>query len=504
MRRIRFAYYAARTWREDRFQPNAYFADAAEVPFAVARDDGEALWCAMKGRDAAALHLRWPVPSFGEVTLPTAALPPREAAYNLNVELAAQRLRLADAFAARWGTEGYRPGAEVTTGLARAREALCAVEAAEDERTRARWGDLSLSLSMPAAEAMALECAAWQMARRKAAGDLAGFLLGCNFFGYPGEDTRYEEAFSRLFNYATLPFYWASYEPTPGDERQARIDRQIGYLRARSIPMKGHPLMWYHSLPGYVPRDDLSEMKRLLAARIEGILARYGGEVDRWDVINEMQHVHPFEDARDAIDLTRFACECVGRCAPRAVRVVNVDEPFGEYMAHGGQGHLHPVQYFEALEAQGVPFEVIGIQVYHGSGWTYARDLFEMSRYLDRYARFGKPVHLTELGVPSREGRDPRDYSHGHRGEIFPEGMRFLPSDAGFWHAPWSERTQADWVEGFYRVLMGKPFVEAITWWDLTDANGHFFPHSGLLDEDMRPKEAYARLLALRRAYIDT
>ena len=74
-----------------------------------------------------------------------------------------------------------------------------------------------------------------------------------------------------------------------------------------------------------------------------------------------------------------------------------------------------------------------------------------------------------------------------------------LASDAGFWHGPWDQRNQADWVEGFYKILMGKPFVKAITWWDLSDASRHFFTHGGLLDTNNQPKESFRRIVELRR-----
>ena len=46
------------------------------------------------------------------------------------------------------------------------------------------------------------------------------FLFGCNIFGLrPGDSspqqTAYQTRFAALFNYATLPFYWGTFEPTP-------------------------------------------------------------------------------------------------------------------------------------------------------------------------------------------------------------------------------------------------------------------------------------------------
>jgi hypothetical protein len=50
------------------------------------------------------------------------------------------------------------------------------------------------------------------------------FLFGCNAFVLgqlktAEENQRYEETFLRLFNFATVPFYWEGTEPTQGELR---------------------------------------------------------------------------------------------------------------------------------------------------------------------------------------------------------------------------------------------------------------------------------------------
>ena len=499
-----FAYFVGRVWSLDRFQPNIFLCDEQEIPFDRPRDDGQGLIAAdLPENRQASLHLRWPVPSFGEVTLSTALCTPSSKPYNLHVEIARQRLSLIKAFCDRWCREGFRPSAGVAERIRQASTILEAVSADETERVNARWGDLSISISLPASEELALECARFQMSIRRANDGFRAFLLGCNFFQYPQCHPAYTEYFTKLFNYATLPFYWAGFEPQPGVEFYVKVDMQADYLKSKHITMKGHPLLWFNTMPDYVPLHNLERLKELLYQRVKRITSHYDGIIGIWDVINEMQHAQPYTDDATAVDLTRFMCDCVKELAPGALRVVNVDEPFGEYMACQPEGKLHPITYFERLAAETVDYDVIGIQFYQGSGWTFTRDLFEMSRYLDRYEKFGKPIHITELGVPSKEGYDQKDYSWRDHGAIFPKGLRFLPSDAGFWRQPWSQETQADWVEGFYRILMGKPFVQGITWWDFTDESGHFYSHAGLLDENLQPKLAYKRLMSLKKEYLD-
>ena len=111
--------------------------------------------------------------------------------------------------------------------------------------------------------------------------------------------------------------------------------------------------------------------------------------------------------------------------------------------------------------------------------------MLEISRILDEYVALGKRIHITELGTPSAMGADPN--------AMIKEG-----NEVGLWHNAWSQSTQADWVDQFYRICMSKPAINAMTWWSFSDAAHVFWPHGGLLDGQDDPKESYQRLLALR------
>ena len=129
-----------------------------------------------------------------------------------------------------------------------------------------------------------------------------------------------------------------------------------------------------------------------------------------------------------------------------------------------------PLEYYKTLETAGVSYDAIGLQLYNP-----ARDMLEIERQLERFFAFGKPVHVTELGVPSTK-LSAKDSAAG-----------------GLWHgAGWTPQIQADWVEQFYTICYSKPPVQAVTWWDLADPA--FIQDGGLLDAQFRPKEAYNRL----------
>ena len=291
------------------------------------------------------------------------------------------------------------------------------------------------------------------------------------------------------------------------------MDVNLAWLKKNGLKSKGHPLFWTTTIPKWVDARNLPRLKEQIRDRILTVVGRYRGQVESWDVINEIQHYlrrrSTEYDRDEAIELTRLCSDWTRQADPDAKRVVNADDPFGEYMAWKPGSGFAPLDYFTELERCGVDYDVIGIQLYYGAGFSYCRDLFEISRYFDRYERFHKELHLTETGAPSQEGEDPLDYTHvakrhdRHPSEPWEDAAAISQaSDAGFWHRPWDQENQADWMEGFYKVLMSKPFITAISCWDFSDHYQHFWSFSGMLDTEFKPKKCYDRILNLKEETI--
>ena len=156
--------------------------------------------------------------------------------------------------------------------------------------------------------------------------------------------------------------------------------------------------------------------------------------------------------------MTRLASETTRLADPTAFRVVNSCCTWSEYVATGRnyRGEMRkPVrsvlEYVRAVEDARVPYEAIGLQLYNPQ-----RDMLEIERQLERFFVFGKPVHITELGISSSS--EPV------------EGKETRTPGRNVWHGTdWTEQIQADWAEQFYTICYSKPQIQAITWWDFAD-----------------------------------
>jgi len=400
----------------------------------------------------------------------------------LNYEFARSRAALVRSYLSRGQAEGVRFSSEVIGRLERGEAALARAKQAREAAARAGYSDDSLAETMWAGEAAALERAKYRIGRQ---GGRPGFLFGAAAFGY-AKSEDYARLYRALFNYATLPFYRAATEQVEGSPDYTNAEAILEKLAGTDILTKGHPLVWFHraGIPGFLKKKSWEALKRSCADYILRTVGRFRPRIHAWDVINE---AHDWANELDLtqeqlLEMTRLAAEAARAADPTAFRVVNCCLPWGEYAATG-RGYAGPfkrpvrtpLEYYRALEDARVPYECIGIQLYYP-----AQDMLEIERQLERFFAFRKPIHITELGVPtSNEG-------------IKPGGP--LPYEH-VWHGTaWNETTQADWVEQFYTLCYSKPEIEAISWWTFADGPR---TSNGLVHGDWRPKQSYQRLAGL-------
>lgn len=319
------------------------------------------------------------------------------------------------------------------------------------------------------------------------------FLFGGNLFmlgGYPDEtlNARYEEAFTRLFNAATVPFYWRDLEPEPGQlrfasdappiHRRPPPDTVVAFCEQHQLNMNGHCLVWDYrpwSIPTWL--KDTADCAPLLERRIRQIAERYGHRIPRWDVLNEPLSQRNLPENRPQIcplppDYERLAFEWAARYLPPSAHLmINETTPTSWFP------ELRPsyLELIGRLREAGGKIDGIGLQ-WHvfqaedvarvASGELHLRE--ELLRALDDYQRLDLPVHISEITLPAPDA------------------------------TPAGQELQARVARDLYRLWFSHPAVQAITWWNVADgggaAGGESRLASGLLNRDLSPKPAYEAL----------
>lgn len=310
------------------------------------------------------------------------------------------------------------------------------------------------------------------------------FLFGCNIFAWaqprdPQAEAEYRRRFAEVFNYATQPFYWPSYEGRRGQPIHERTEQVARWCREQGIFTKGHPLAWNYFEPNWLPNDS-KQVLDLQLARIDDCVSRFKGLIERWDVVNEATHFDRDELKQRAPKMTamwaevgkeEFTRQCfrhARQANPQATLLIN------DYRVDAAYERLIE----KLVDDQGRRlYDVIGIQSHqHGGTWDN-RKIWEVC---SRFARFGVPLHFTENTILS-----------GDKGWERAQGGKPWSS------TPEGEAEQAREVERFYTLLYAHPAVEALTWWDFSDRGAWQSAPAGFLRRDMSPKPAYETLRKL-------
>ena len=435
------------------------------------------------------------VPGFGEVFLYadnlgkgyTAKSLEETGVLFLNYEFAADRL----ATVKRIAEECKKAGLTLSSGTQKRIDSsgkflIQAKASGKDEKAAAKWAMESLRESLYAGEMAVIERAEHAIEKR---GSRPGFLFGCNSFRFRDADSPYSKAFTSLFNFATLPFYHGSIEKVKGQPDYSRVDVQLKALQNTNIIYKGHPLIFL--TPGVTPdwakNKTPGEIIDICLKYIRTTIQKYRGRIHIWDVVNEA-HVQPDMDygkeemikgytKENAVELSCAAAKAARETDPTCFRVINSTGTWTDYYM-GRNPAPWQQSVYDYLKMLGSD---VGLQYYHSG-----RDLLEFERNIESFSGFNKPIHITELQIPSSssEVKGADWWGGGVGGSRFP------------WHgSEFTETIQADWVEGIYKILYSKPYIDAITWWDLSDPA--FVPHGGMLNSDMSPKESYNRLKSL-------
>ncbi|WP_324652294.1 endo-1,4-beta-xylanase [Georgenia sp. H159] len=286
-----------------------------------------------------------------------------------------------------------------------------------------------------------------------------------------------------LFNTATLPFYWAGFEPERGRPDTERLLRTAQWFQDRGCTVKGHPLAWHTLAPDWLRGLPTPEVAEVLRARIRREVSDFAGVVDTWDAINEVVIMHVFANEEHENAITRL-CREQGRVPTvrLAVEEARAANPSATLLLNDFDLSADYERLIEDVLAAGVRIDALGLQTHMHQGYWGEENTLAM---LDRFARFGLPLHLTETTLLSGDLMPP---------EIVDLNDYQVPS----WPStPEGEERQADEVVRHYRTLVSHPAVEAITYWGITDDGAWLGAPAGLVRADGTSKPAYEALRQL-------
>lgn len=440
------------------------------------------------------ISLLWEMGETGAYQMETTRLPHRPEPYNLNVELARHRLMKLIQKWEDWNLFDFPKAEKFQQDFRDAQAKLAeALGQLDDGALAAKTADESLAMSLKLGEEISLFHSELLLNRRKAAGQFGRTIFGCRADSSV-QNQKYKEILAGQLDYACVPMSWRQMQPEEQAFVADSVDQWIEEMSRKRIPVIAGPLVRLDEsdVPDwlFIYEHDYDTLRQMAYEYVQRLVARYRKGVAVWNVVAGLSANHQFPlSFEQLIELTRLLVVQVKNMLPQARTLVTITQPFGEYHAEHTTS-VPPFLYAEMVAQAGIHFEGFGLEIEMGipTPGSFARDLFQFSCMLDRFALLGKPVFITSISAPGRNTPDPGDISEG----------KLNPAAAGRWHKAWDAELQADWLEQMYKVILSKPYVENIAWGNLADLNPTV-PAGGLFDDMLHPKPVMTRLADIRQ-----
>jgi len=279
---------------------------------------------------------------------------------------------------------------------------------------------------------------------------------------------KYREWTLKLFNRATAPIYWADWG-WANEKVRVQYHGIAQWLEDNGLATRGHVLIY----PGWrfmpvaaraLEKDPPALRQRLLDHIAEVVQATSKYAFDEYDVTNELRQLHELTDIlgyEGVVEWFRTARK-YNTTAKLAINENTIVENGGKTPAE--QAHFEKM--IQLLLDANVGPDVIGIQGHFGDSLTPPDRVVEI---LDRFAKYGKPIHITEFDIEIRD-----------------------------------ELAQGDYMRDFMTAAFSHPAVEAFTQWGFWEGR-HWKPQCAMIRRDwtLKPNGRSYMDLVLKQWWTD-
>lgn len=289
------------------------------------------------------------------------------------------------------------------------------------------------------------------------------------------KEPGYAAELAREFNMVTpeTSMKFDATEPQPGVFTFDQGDAIVSFAREHGMQVRGHTLVWYYALPGWLSNGKFSrdQLIAILRDHILTEVAHYRGQVNIWDVVNEA--VADDGTLRDTIWLRGIGPDYLDMAFRWAHQANPQARLFYNDYGDEGLGRKSDAVYalVKGMLQRGVPINGVGMQM-HVSIDSYPKKADVLAN-MRRLEALGLEVQITEMDVKIQNDSRPMQ-------------VRF--------------QLQAQVYGDMLSACLSEKRCTAFVMWGFTDRHSWIPAFTGhpdaplIFDTEYRPKPAYFAL----------
>ncbi len=295
------------------------------------------------------------------------------------------------------------------------------------------------------------------------------------------DDAKYKEVVAREFNVVTPEnaFKFAATQKGLNTFDFSQADQIVEAAKKMDQKIRGHNLVWHHSLPDWLTKGRFSNIqkKEILRFHIQSVLNHFRstaqGRIIAWDVVNEAIT----DDGKLRSSFWQNPETSPDEYITLAFQWAHQADPtvklfYNDYSAEGINKKSDAIYHMIVnLKDRGVPIDGIGSQFH--LDLKDPPDFASVKKNMQRFAALGLEIHITEMDV-EMDLKKVNKATLEAQGKIYGNALR---------------------------TCLGVPECKSFVSWGFTDKYS-WIPsfHSGfgsalLYDEAFEPKPAYQALV---------
>ncbi|WP_207456380.1 endo-1,4-beta-xylanase [Herbiconiux sp. SYSU D00978] len=257
---------------------------------------------------------------------------------------------------------------------------------------------------------------------------------------------------------------WEFIHPEQGRYDFAEADAIVKFARQHKQDVRGHTLLWHSQNPAWVEEGDFTaeELRAVLKDHIQTLVGRYKGQIDQWDVANEI-----FDEGGNLRTSENIWIRELGPgIIADAFRWAHEADPdaklfFNDYNVEwkGPKSNAYYALIQDLLK-QDVPVDGFSVQGHLSTQYGFPGDLREN---LQRFDDLGLETAITELDVRMNvpEGQQPTESQLAQQADYYQQALEAcLAVDDCNSFTIWGFTDRYSWVPVFFT---GEGFANVMT-----------------------------------------